>query len=154
MAGRRGSANSHRAAGEPGDVNGFAAAWRETYVKLGRDPGSVAISDMATFRARAGYAVGIFLPYMFGGVALGEANIVRTANITGSQSLPPTFIPVDLTGTAGQFSHLIYGYSGGLGVDMMLMSCLFLRAEWEYVRFTSAIDTDVNTFRVGLGYKF
>ena len=118
---------------------------------------SIAISDMATFRARAGYAVGIFLPYMFGGVALGEADIVRTANITGSQSNPvltPPFIPVDLTGTAGQFSHLIYGYSGGLGVDMMLMSCLFLRAEWEYVRFTSAIDTDVNTFRVGLGYKF
>jgi outer membrane immunogenic protein len=36
----------------------------------------------------------------------------------------------------------------------MLISCLFLRAEWEYVRFTSAIDTSVNTFKVGLGYKF
>jgi len=118
---------------------------------------SMAISDMGTFRARAGYAVGSFLPYMFGGVALGQADIVRTATITGSQSNPkltPDFIPVDLTGTAGQYSHLIYGYSGGLGVDMMLMSCLFLRAEWEYIRFTSAVDTDVNTFRVGLGYKF
>ena len=39
-------------------------------------------------------------------------------------------------------------------VDIMLMSCLFLRAEWEYVRFTAAIDTDINTFKVGLGYKF
>jgi outer membrane immunogenic protein len=112
---------------------------------------SMAISDMGTFRARAGYAVGSFLPYMFGGVALGQADIVRTATISGTQSGVP-FVP--LTATVGQFSHLIYGYSGGLGVDMMLMSCLFLRAEWEYIRFTSAIDTDVNTFRVGLGYKF
>jgi outer membrane immunogenic protein len=112
---------------------------------------SMAISDMGTFRARAGYAIGSFLPYMFGGVALGEANIVRTVSITGTQNgvaVPP------LSATVGQYSHLIYGYSGGVGVDMMLVSCLFLRAEWEYVRFTSAIDTDVNTFRVGLGYKF
>ena len=112
---------------------------------------SIAISDMATFRARAGYAVGSFLPYMFGGVALGQADIVRTATISGTQNDVP-FTP--LTATVGQYSHLIYGYSGGLGVDMMLVSCLFLRAEWEYIRFTSAIDTDVNTFRVGLGYKF
>jgi outer membrane immunogenic protein len=112
---------------------------------------SIAISDMGTFRARAGYAVGSFLPYMFGGVALGQADIVRTATISGTQNGAP-FTP--LTATVGQYSHLIYGYSGGVGVDMMLVSCLFLRAEWEYIRFTSAIDTDVNTFRVGLGYKF
>ena len=119
----------------------------------------MAISDMGTFRARAGYAVGSFLPYMFGGVALGQADIVRTATIFGTQVNPnvaPPFndVPFSVSGTAGQYSHLIYGYSGGLGVDMMLVSCLFLRAEWEYIRFTSAIDTDVNTFRVGLGYKF
>jgi outer membrane immunogenic protein len=121
--------------------------------------GTMAISDMGTFRARAGYAVGSFLPYMFGGVALGQADIVRTANIFGVQVNPnaaPGFtnVPFSNSATVGQYSHLIYGYSGGLGVDMMLTSCLFLRAEWEYIRFTSAIDTDINTFRVGLGYKF
>ena len=31
---------------------------------------------------------------------------------------------------------------------------MFLRAEWEYVQFTSAVDTDVNNTRVGIGYKF
>src|SRR5579872_4101011 len=31
---------------------------------------AIAISDMATFRARAAYSFGCFLPYMFGGVAL------------------------------------------------------------------------------------
>jgi outer membrane immunogenic protein len=34
------------------------------------------------------------------------------------------------------------------------VSCLFMRAEWEYVRFSSSIDTSINTVRVGLGYKF
>jgi len=37
---------------------------------------------------------------------------------------------------------------------MMLMSCLFLRAEWQYARFTAPIDTAINTVHVGLGYKF
>ena len=51
-------------------------------------------------------------------------------------------------------NHLIYGYTAGLGVDINLAGGLFLRAEWEYVRFTSAIDTSINTVRAGLGYKF
>jgi opacity protein-like surface antigen len=90
---------------------------------------------------------------------MGQANIIRTANIFGTQVNPlaaPGFqnVPFNLTQTDAMNSHFIYGYSAGLGVDVMLMSCLFLRAEWEYVRFTSSIDTDVNTVRVGLGYKF
>ena len=31
---------------------------------------------------------------------------------------------------------------------------LFMRAEWEYLRFTAKVDTTVNTARLGLGYKF
>jgi outer membrane immunogenic protein len=120
---------------------------------------TMAISDMGTFRVRAGYAVDSFLPYLFGGAALGQANIIRTAHVFGSQvnpSLPPPFqsVPFDLSATDAQNSHLIYGYSAGLGVDVMLCAGLFLRAEWEYIRFTSTVDTSVNTARVGLGYKF
>jgi opacity protein-like surface antigen len=121
--------------------------------------GTMSISDMGTIRARAGYAVGSFLPYMFGGVALGQADIIRTANVFGTQvnaAAPVGFqnVPFNLSATSGQYSHLIYGYSGGLGVDVMLTAGLFLRAEWEYIRFASSIDTDINTVRVGLGYKF
>jgi outer membrane immunogenic protein len=121
--------------------------------------GTMAVSDMATLRLRAGYAAGSFLPYMFGGVALGQANIVRTARIFGTQvnpNVPPPFdnVPFDLSATDAKNNHLIYGYSGGLGVDVMLVAGLFLRAEWEYVRFTASIDTQVNTVRAGLGYKF
>jgi outer membrane immunogenic protein len=35
-----------------------------------------------------------------------------------------------------------------------LIGGLFLRAEYEYLRFTSTVDVAVNTGRVGLGYKF
>jgi opacity protein-like surface antigen len=117
------------------------------------------ISDMGTLRARAGYAYGSFLPYAFAGVALGQADIIRTAHVFGVQVNPaaaPGFqnVPFDVSATEAQYSKLIYGYSFGVGTDIMLMSCLFLRAEWEYVRFASTIDTSINTVRVGLGYKF
>ena len=46
-------------------------------------------------------------------------------------------MPFDVSATDAQYAHLIYGYSLGLGTEVMLMSGLFMRAEWEYVRFTS-----------------
>ena len=119
----------------------------------------MSISDMGTLRARAGYAYGSFLPYAFAGIALGQADIIRTARVFGTQVNPaaaPGFqnVPFDVSATDAQYSKLIYGYSFGVGTDVMLLAGLFLRAEWEYVRFASTIDTSVNTVRVGLGYKF
>jgi opacity protein-like surface antigen len=119
--------------------------------------GTMSISDMGTFRARAGYVVNQFLPYMFGGIALGQADIIRTVQISGIQynaGGPGIDVPFALNATSGQYNHLIYGYTAGLGVDVQLVSSLFLRAEWEYVRFTSVVDVSINTVRAGLGYKF
>jgi outer membrane immunogenic protein len=129
---------------------------------------SIAISDMATLRARAGYAFGSFLPYVFGGAALGQADITRTVTINdhfaptfagaiatcpSPPNSPPPFCST-LTANQAQHGHLIYGYSAGLGVDVNLVGGLFLRGEWEYIRFTSSVDTSINTVRAGLGYKF
>jgi outer membrane immunogenic protein len=119
---------------------------------------SIAISDIGTFRARAGYAIDCFLPYVFGGLALGQGNIVNSAHVFGTQdnatSVPPQHIQFDLSGSDGKFNHLIYGYTAGLGVDVMLVAGLFFRAEWQYVRITSQVDTGINTVHAGLGYKF
>lgn len=133
----------------------FAAGGGFTDSAVSQSIASVSISDMATLRGRAAYAWGVFLPYAFGAVALGHADIVRTARVFGDQ-ISPTGVdfPFDVSATDAQNNRMIYGYSAGLGVDIMLISCLFLRAEWEYVRFTTVIDTNVNTFRAGLGYKF
>ncbi len=116
---------------------------------------AVSISDYATFRGRAGYAFGCFLPYAFGGFALGYSDTTTTVKITdfvsdGTSS--GVFPPISAT-HAGE-NHLTYGYTGGLGVDVKLMSGLFMRAEWEYVRFTQQVDTNINSLRLGLGYKF
>jgi len=118
---------------------------------------AISISDMATFRGRAGYAFGSFLPYLFGGLALGNADISRS--ILVQDSVSPTYLGnytklQPLSATDAVHNHLIYGYTAGLGVDINLIGGLFMRAEWEYVRFTSAVDTSINTVRAGLGYKF
>jgi outer membrane immunogenic protein len=128
---------------------------------------SISISDMATFRGRAGYAYGSFLPYAFAGVALGSADITRTVNVIDEYS--PTLAPLLTTGcpnssavpvcaslsaTNAQHNHLVYGYSAGLGMDVNLIGGLFLRGEWEYVRFVDQIEVNINTVRAGLGYKF
>jgi outer membrane immunogenic protein len=117
---------------------------------------AVNLTDMASVRARAGYAWGVFLPYVFGGFAFGQADIIRTANIFGDQIDPTTGarFPFFITASDNQNQRFVHGYNAGVGVDMMLYSCLFLRAEWEFTQYAAAIDTSVNTFRLGLGYKF
>src|SRR5258708_12336156 len=77
---------------------------------------SMRISDMATLRGRAGYAVGSFLPYVFGGVALGQADIIRTAHIFGDQvNANPAFafrdIPFVPIATDSKNSHFLSCYS-------------------------------------------
>jgi opacity protein-like surface antigen len=116
---------------------------------------SISITDMATFRGRVAYAWGCFLPYAFGGFALGNADITHSVTIKDTPFTATTVLgTTTLTATDAQHNHLIYGYTGGLGFDVNLVGGLFARAEWEYVRFTTSIDTTVNTVRAGLGYKF
>jgi opacity protein-like surface antigen len=59
-----------------------------------------------------------------------------------------------LAASDAQHNHLIYGYTAGLGIDINIVGGLFARAEYEYVRFTTSVDTNINTVRAGLGYKF
>ncbi len=118
---------------------------------------AISISDMATFRARAAYAYGCFLPYAFAGFALGNADITRSVFVTDaiSKTGAQPFTPLQpLSADDAVHNHLIYGYTAGLGIDINLVGGLFMRAEWEYVRFTAAVDTSINTVRAGLGYKF
>lgn len=118
---------------------------------------SISISDMATFRGRAAYAWGCFLPYAFGGLALGNADITHSVTVHDSIATAitgPFSAPAVLQATDAQHNHLIYGYTAGLGVDVNIVGGLFARAEWEYIRFTSSVDTNINTVRAGIGYKF
>lgn len=126
---------------------------------------SISISDMATIRGRAGYAMGSFLPYAFFGLALGDADTSRSVTVNDNYAstyavavsscsgATPPFCAA-LSTSEAQHNRLIYGYSAGLGVDVNLYAGLFARFEYEYVRFTTNVDTNINTVRAGLGYKF
>ncbi len=119
---------------------------------------SMRLTDYGSLRVRGGYSVGSFLPYAFIGVAMGQADITRRADATldylyvGTNGLPNLHASGFLTDNAN--SHFVTGFAAGMGVDWMMCAGLFLRAEWEYLRFTSKVDTTVNTARVGIGYKF
>jgi outer membrane immunogenic protein len=125
---------------------------------------SMRLTDYGSLRVRGGYAIGSFLPYGFAGVAIGQADINREADaslfyryvgaVTPTQPAKPNIGPTFDSLTDNRNSHLVTGFAAGLGFDWMMCAGLFMRAEWEYLRFTSTVDTTVNTARLGLGYKF
>ena len=63
---------------------------------------------------------------------------------------------VSLSAVDGRTNDFVFGWTGGLGMEYMLCANVFMRAEWEYVKFLSVKNTAVtqNTVRAGLGYKF
>lgn len=120
---------------------------------------SISITDMGTFRARAGYAMGNFLPYVFGGGALGRANISSSVVITDRSAATladsPSAPLVTYSASDSIGGKMLYGYTAGIGTEAMLFGNVFARAEWEYIRFVNAGgDININTVRGGLGYKF
>jgi outer membrane immunogenic protein len=138
---------------------------------------SLQVKDVLTLRGRAGWATGNFLPYVFGGVAVGRMDVYRSVtsrvilqddavvtttdqfgNVT-TTSLPPVFsnIPsLSQTSTQQRTNNFTAGWTGGLGVEYMLWGNVFMRGEWEYIKFLSVMDTSVtlNSVRAGIGYKF
>ncbi len=107
---------------------------------------SLKLSDFGSARLRAGYAAGCFLPYMFVGGGFGSQTIERNVSASPAPVLPAW--------TTDSKTKLVYGYSAGVGFDVMLVGGLFARAEYEYLRVTSDVESTVNSVRAGLGYKF
>jgi opacity protein-like surface antigen len=139
------------------------------------------VKDVSTFRARAGWAAGNFLPYLFGGLAVGRMDASRTATLdvtkhdkwdevqtstsvngTVSTTTATTIHHDDVTVRPTQSQvqtrsdNYVIGWSAGLGTEYMFWNCMFVRAEWEYIKFQPVMNmvTTLNTARVGIGYKF
>ena len=121
---------------------------------------SVNLTDYATFRARAGYASsGVFLPYGFVGAAVGLVDVTRSATLILHEINLSRIPPLDVTTTpsASESKRMtIYGFSAGLGVDVMLRSNIFLRGEYEFTQFStfSDITMNINTVRLAAGLRF
>lgn len=129
--------------------------------------GTGSVSDMTygTLRGRAGLIVGSFMPYGFVGLAFGEANVSISATAFGEENPPasgacsgsatPPCSPFFFTKTTSQ-SSLLYGLALGGGVDIAVTPNIFVRGEFEYVRFepVSNIVIAVESARAGVGLKF
>jgi opacity protein-like surface antigen len=138
---------------------------------------AVQVKDVLTLRARGGWAAGNFMPYIFGGLAVGRMDVARsvTSNVvlrddavqttidqfgnTTTVNLAPVFSNIPSLSQSMQeqrTSSFVAGWTAGLGTEYCLFGNVFMRAEWEYIKFLSVKDTVVtlNTGRVGIGYKF
>jgi outer membrane immunogenic protein len=135
---------------------------------------SLQVKDVVTFRGRAGWATGNFLPYVFGGLAVGRVDVSRTATVSYTKyddydvttivgGIPTVVHHTDNLGsntypTANErrTNSFVVGWTAGLGAEYMFWDNVFLRAEWEYVRFVSVKDISfsTNNVRAGIGYKF
>jgi outer membrane immunogenic protein len=134
---------------------------------------AVQVKDVVTFRGRVGWAAGDFLPYVFGGLAVGRMSVSRSATVTATETDVSystdslgnqTEVDKVLCSAACAFGSVIEargnnytaGYAGGLGTEMMLFGNVFARVEWEYIKFLAVKDIPVtmNSVRTGIGYKF
>jgi opacity protein-like surface antigen len=128
---------------------------------------SIHISDIATFRARAGIEEGNFLPYAFAGLAVARATTSSFATLQYNATdfpdseIPPltplnpiSFGPVSSANT--QNNAIAYGVATGLGVDIGVLPNVFLRGEIEYIYLApvNGIQVSVESARVGAGLKF
>jgi opacity protein-like surface antigen len=106
------------------------------------------LSDFGTLRARAGYIMGRYLPYVMVGVAAARAEKIRTATLVSTTTGALVALATD-SGAIWAF-----GYAAGVGIDVAFSHNWFLRAEYEYVQFANDIDTGINTVRAALAYRF
>jgi opacity protein-like surface antigen len=119
------------------------------------------MQDYAVFRARAGWAAGIFLPYFTAGLGVGFADYTRSATVSGTYVITNT----DGSTTNGTINDtysetktraLIYGWAIGGGIDIAFTPNFFMRGEYEYAHFgpLAGITASISAARVGLGVKF
>jgi outer membrane immunogenic protein len=121
------------------------------------------ITDYGTLRARVGYVIDRFMPYATVGIAVGRADINRTASVTSIRELPNgardgNTGPVLLQPSSESevMTKFIYGYAAGLGLEAAILPNIFVRGEWEFIQFGPFSDmrANLNALRVGAGVRF
>jgi outer membrane immunogenic protein len=127
--------------------------------------GNVDTMGFMTFKARAGYVAGNFMPYGFAGVAFGLANTSISATISGTEYTSGTIgtctaaapcIPYFYSGSTVHNDDVLYGYTVGGGVDVALTPNVFARVELVLDQFILPHSTTLTAAmaRVGAGYRF
>ena len=128
---------------------------------------STNVMEYGTIRARGGYAIGNFLPFVTAGLAVGRANIREQVLVKDG---PSVNAPYDRTISATSFgdgsmttvlgnsgkTKTVAGFAAGAGLDVAITQNIILRGEYQYVLFDDfgGHRAHVNTFRGGAAVKF
>ncbi|WP_293808198.1 outer membrane beta-barrel protein [uncultured Bosea sp.] len=123
------------------------------------------LDDYATARLRMGWAFGNFMPFATIGGAVGRFNTMSTVTATNYLTQTNPVTGVISQGQANGYPLVVgatkknvygFGLTVGGGVDWALTDNMFLRGEYQLIRFADVegTTTTVNTARAALGVKF
>lgn len=112
------------------------------------------IDAFGTIRARLGYSMDRFLPYITGGLAWANVKVSGTTLVDGT----------DLVGWSGSYSDTYWGWALGAGVEYAITDNWTMKAEYIYADLGSTsfsglfdnndLDFSMQTLKVGVNYKF
>ncbi|WP_132253502.1 outer membrane protein [Methylobacterium segetis] len=123
------------------------------------------VEDYGTLRARVGYALGQFLPFVTAGGAIGRAQIKEHVLLTSAGSSTPIFdiynkgFGSDVISTTNRpyaKTKVVGGFTLGGGLEYALTQNIILRGEYQYVLFNDfdGHKANLNTVRGGAAVKF
>ncbi len=121
------------------------------------------LTDVGTLRMRAGYAMGSFMPFITGGLAVGNGTVTSraTVRVVGVDADPSDDNVLQSYSSASGLlvssrkNSTMLGGTVGAGIDA-IFGGLLLRAEVQYVRMEAQgnVVVETTTARVGAGIKF
>lgn len=128
---------------------------------------SARLDDLVTLRARAGYVMGSFMPFVTGGLAIGFGQTSTTSRAdvglqdsvggagTGVWAAEVAAVGSPETLTNARKNAFMGGITVGGGMEAMFGG-LIVRGEYLFTRLASqgGVAIDVNQARVGAGVKF
>ncbi|HEX8417222.1 MAG TPA: outer membrane beta-barrel protein, partial [Methylobacterium sp.] len=117
------------------------------------------LQDYGTVRARGGYAIGSFMPFATGGLAIGRALVgsnVTVGSFQYTDSTRTTSVGALLQSGGNLKEKFALGFTAGAGIDFSITQNIFLRAEYQYILFEEFGDhrMHLSTIRSALGVKF
>lgn len=121
------------------------------------------LDEYFTVRGRLGYAFGRVMPYLTGGIAVGRGSTTVTYSSAVNRTDTSATDGVDWTanftlrnGVRTSGTAYAFGLAAGAGIEALLSSYLFMRAEYQFVRFNNlaGVPITMHNARLGVAVKY
>jgi outer membrane immunogenic protein len=119
------------------------------------------ITDYMSFRGRAGYIMGAFMPYVTGGFSVARTDVtahtattINTFQIVGTTNVP--YATETRSFSREKKDKYSIGLTAGLGMDFAITNSFMLRAEYQFLWFPemNGAEAMVNVLKAGGAVKF